>query len=1457
MQVVTLARDLQAPQTSERDGTSQAGRGQPALDPSYVSADERSPLDLLEFARKYAGELVFHDEQGRPAGDWGAFLEQDLAELAALVDEAQAPTGAAARRVDRPHLALFLAFLRLLRHPRDLVNTLTRRHLEFYYEQLLRMSRKAAVPDRVHVLPRLAAGVERARLPEGTLLRAGKDELGRERLYRTDRELVVSRASVARLSSVYAQKELVGLREARELYNGPREEAVLRMLAIALGEPRPGDALPPYGGRTVTHALLRELKERIDFADARLFMTFPDLHTLMQLQRRRAAADAEWRDINQFLEKAGRTRLNTPGWRLDPDAPRDFTRNLNKAIGGALDFAHEGLPGVNSIDDLYEQRVKADVRAFIEQKLFLSVDDFAEMMRIKIRIDSEWREINRILTQAGRRKRDNPSYEIAPSIPLTDFAARLQAAAVDPLPFDTLAHAVLPAVTDVEAYYDAILELEAYFHLNAVQAGYVLSTAEKWVKSGEEAGREWNNVYRLLSTAHEEKVYAGRRQVLRSAREGAPDPVSGFRAMLRIALGKDAGEPRVPSLLEELGPLVSSRDDSTFLEGVQARLASGSITPEEWARVYQVVELAQRVREKLPQPVAQRETWLQLHAAEDATSVVAGPAAEPGSKPRRWKTFGQKPPEATPDKPPPGLMGWAIASPTLLLTQGRRTIVLTLGFQARHFDAARLSPLFDPASPGTGALEVEVSTEKGWLACAARVSLGDYPASRALTEPLRALQLTLTLDETAAATASPGREASGLSVPWPMLRLTLRPIWDAQRGQYISHYGPFRDLTLAAVHLRTSVEGLVPSAVQNDEAVLRSKSPFAPFGTNPAVGSRFYVGDPELVLKRLERLVFHVEWRAGPSDLVRHYANYPDAGPFTTRISLVDNHVRLPLTDPPANLFAGADATKPRDIEIKNLPALVEKPGTAYRYEPRVDLPAGPQVSAWPRHFEWELTPNDFKHSIYPTLAAQKALELTAAMLRAPGTGIDAANYQVKPPYTPWMRTFLVSYTASTEVVLAAASKGPVADRLFHVHPFGVSPLEAETGASGARFLPRYDHEGELYIGLRNAKPPETVSLLFQMAESSADPELLPVPIEWSYLSGDRWLTLHDGHLLLDTTRHLMDSGIVQIALEPAQPSTRLPGELYWLRAAIPYGAGSVCDTVGIHAQAVSATFVDGGGSSEHLARKLPERSITGLQQRLASIVAVEQPYPSYGGRPAEEQSRFYTRVSERLRHKQRALTLWDYERLVLERFPEVYKVKGLPANADTPGTVELIVIPGARGQLLSNPFEPKAPAALNAEIEAYLADKRPPQATLRVRNAHFVQVKVRVGVRFRGEGDEGFYKTLLNEELNRYLSPWAYDESADITIGGKLFANSIVSFIDGRDYVDYVAPIKLYSSEDGRTFKPAEGDFVATGRPDGVLVGARQHEIDVISEAGFTAESFTGINHMKLELDFIVAGSK
>ncbi|MCP4659286.1 MAG: hypothetical protein GY856_28075, partial [bacterium] len=310
------------------------------------------------------------------------------------------------------------------------------------------------------------------------------------------------------------------------------------------------------------------------------------------------------------------------------------------------------------------------------------------------------------------------------------------------------------------------------------------------------------------------------------------------------------------------------------------------------------------------------------------------------------------------------------------------------------------------------------------------------------------------------------------------------------------------------------------------------------------------------------------------------------------------------------------------------------------------------------------------------------------AAAMAAGQTINAADYQVNPPYTPKLKSLRVDYTSTLEIDIGRARSGDgracsgdVVDGVFHFRPFGYSDLEAER-ASGQLppFLPPYQDQGALYLGLRDARPPQTVSLLFQMAEGSADPDLEREPIRWSYLSGDRWLTLDDGNVVVDTTRGLVNSGLIAIALEPAAASTRVAGDFYWLRATIARNPGSVCDAVAVHAQAAAATFVDQDNASDHFARPLPAETITRLVETRPEIAAVYQPYTSWGGRMAEEAELFNTRVSERLRHKGRALSTWDYERLVLERFPEIYKAKCIPAHLagtfDPPGKVRVVVIP-------------------------------------------------------------------------------------------------------------------------------------------------------------------------------------
>jgi hypothetical protein len=308
----------------------------------------------------------------------------------------------------------------------------------------------------------------------------------------------------------------------------------------------------------------------------------------------------------------------------------------------------------------------------------------------------------------------------------------------------------------------------------------------------------------------------------------------------------------------------------------------------------------------------------------------------------------------------------------------------------------------------------------------------------------------------------------------------------------------------------------------------------------------------------------------------------------------------------------------------------------------------------------------------------------------------------------------------------------------------------------------------------------------------------------------------------------------------------------------------------------VPATFVDRDNAPDVNDAPLPSGTITKILSPVPGVAGVEQPYASFGQSPAEAASSFSTRVSERLRHKQRALCSWDYERLVLQHFPSIYKAKCIPANAadpDAAGLVRIVVIPEMRGRIPFDPFAPKAPAGLLEDIAACLADKKPPQARLRVQNAVFIGVRVRVLVRFRPGYDEGFYKKKLDDEICRFLSPWAYDEGVDIVLGNRIYASSIVDFVERRPYIDFVAGLTLYRVE-GQTFvevmEPESGGYcMEAEQPDQVLVAARGHEIntswqyqvelpaELLAELRAGAQGGQkGIGGMTVSLDFIIGNA-
>ncbi|NJN17065.1 MAG: hypothetical protein HC822_12725 [Oscillochloris sp.] len=877
---------------------------------------------------------------------------------------------------------------------------------------------------------------------------------------------------------------------------------------------------------------------------------------------------------------------------------------------------------------------------------------------------------------------------------------------------------------------------------------------------------------------------------------------------------------------------------------------------EAWRKVYTILELAEDRKRGRQEPRAEAEQWQNVYAAPDATLVQAQPGQAAEVTPR-WHTFGAAPTTEDPVVTP-AVRGLTIASPLLALAEGNRTITLRVLFRPEHFAEVAIKAALEHGpfrvllSAGGELQEARQAQPEDEEP--APISLESVSVGRG-EDQIGILTFVLKLSSQASP-IEPLPAGAGISSPWPLLQLLLA---DRQAAND-QIYRALLPLRLQQIELEVQVSGISGLSLQNDDGALNPKKPFEPFGFTPAAGSSLYIAHPELCAKKLDSFDLQITWLGAPASFKEYYRGYsgyasPEsentkiASPisansaFQAQLRLHDQ--RAPFDIAPLQLFAEPDAAVARTITISGSAITAKYKG----YRTLRHLNTSDELLEWSRFWQLELLAPDFLHRVYPQAATGYANRRINK---------EPAPYIVNQPYTPKIKSITAGYVAR-ETIDPAAGAGPSGGSLRHLEPFGhLAPAPADDGLYP--FLPQYTNEGELYIGIADLAPPQNLTLLFQLAEGSADPGLAHTPPDWYYLDGNHWQSLARGRILADSSNGLLNSGIITIDLPPVAPSTRLPAGLYWIKAAVARNSRSIADTVAIEAQAVRATFVDRNNLLDHLRQALAPGSISGLAEPQAQIRALHQPYSSSGGKGPEDAARFYTRISERLRHKDRALTGWDYERMVLEAFPEIYKVKCLPAGTSgdprQADAIQVIVIPDIRGKLPFDPFEPKVAADTLARITDHLAARTPAAAQFRVSNPAYIRLQVRLGVRLRPGYNPGFHLQLLNQELQRYLAPWAYDRGAEIVFGGRVNANLIVNFVEERPYIDYVAGIKLFirAGDDSHAIVEVKAPYSISS--DAILVSDRRHVIDLIGEERYQEQYFTGINYMQIELDFQVGSS-
>lgn len=797
----------------------------------------------------------------------------------------------------------------------------------------------------------------------------------------------------------------------------------------------------------------------------------------------------------------------------------------------------------------------------------------------------------------------------------------------------------------------------------------------------------------------------------------------------------------------------------------------------------------------------------------------------------------------------PARMGLALSSPVLRMSQGERRIRVDIDYRTDFGMTRMLEERLAIKTPGLRgddldlgdlffkvfdkALTLSLTGPNGWI------PIGDYRPLHAIVAP-EMVPDRLSLVFYLAPEMDP-------VVPWnvdihggdyapgePVLRFMLNP--DAHACLFSFFYA----LELNQVRITAEVKGHRDLVLYNDGGRLSPDTAFAPFGPSPEPGASFTVGSHETANKNITRLDIGVEWEL-PGQTLRlasYYRGYDKPGDtrFEAEVSILTDGVFFP-EDPVQrvrfSLFTDTngqdafldstlrpftrfclDGDKFRLFRQKADPiskdAFALDSGTRYGFV-RLILAA----PTW-----------GFGHREYQGLLADILTRNT--LKKKAGFTVAVPN----PPWTPMIRRICMDYTAVSHITPQdPKSDGRAGNRLFHIQPFGIDSLAGHTGRGPVCFLPCffmpppddskgfYDPSyGSLFIGLRGSRAAGVLTLFFDLnQEGRTRVTEKQSHIFWHYLRGNDWKVLSPRRILSDTTREFLTPGIVTLDIpgDITKGNNVMDSDLYWLRVSARGNLDTLCSLTGVHTHGACVTRSDkeeeaGEENGEETGRTIIERA----KIALPGVSRISQATAFFGGRQKETEPMTKDRVRERLRHKMRAVTPWDYERLVLAEFPEVFKVKcftnlsSLDKEAFThdfnqnltlaqrPGHVLVVPVAGQDNEVLPGDKLPRLSRVVLERIQNFLSRHASPFAKISVENPVYERIRVRCRVAFAGRENPGRDIRQLNRALWEYLSPW-HPEGYGGRFGWQLRSEDLMAHISRQPYVNRVTRFSMLKITD------------------------------------------------------------
>lgn len=685
-------------------------------------------------------------------------------------------------------------------------------------------------------------------------------------------------------------------------------------------------------------------------------------------------------------------------------------------------------------------------------------------------------------------------------------------------------------------------------------------------------------------------------------------------------------------------------------------------------------------------------------------------------------------------------IGVRISSPMLVLREGIRTVKVT--FYPRN---NQWNDQLNDNSTLTSAFKLFISTENGWE------NVPEYVVKK---ENGR-LKIRFHLPDSFPALTPCSYDIHAFSSAHPALNICLNLDSDDYANASLEL------IQLSHIKLRSEVKNVTNLQIYNELGKIDNSKPFVPFGMTTERGAWFTVGNYEINIKPTKTVSLNFEWEQLPEHplgLKGHYSDYQKD--ITNRSFELDvnylsdfqwksvrGRTKFPLfaSKKGTDILSRTSSIGPIDVEKMAIITISEQDYT-YSLQSRNGF----------LNFSLSNPEMGFGESVYRRVFTEQMLRNARKKNKYPS---------ILPPVQPVLKRISLNYEAE-EIIDIRTHSDESQSAVSAIIPLDEIPVTGEDRRDAVSFIPEMQ-ERNLLLALANVRENMLLTLFFDVYASEHE-DLQQDSIRRQrekirhvrlYIGNPHyWERMPLSFTRKDETIALLISGCMQMQLpETLSPQLFDNKGLLWLRIGYDDVEDvNFPDIKAVYTNAAQLQMVLPDNEQEDLLVNCETGELT-EDVLIPGLNKIRRISPFYNGRAGEDSQKKLMRMAEYAAHKGRAVTPKDYERLIIQAFPDIAKAKCIVNRKGSDNSIHIVVLPEKNST--NTKMHPLTPQHLLFGIERYIRNLASSYVKeVNVLNPVYEEIIIRCRIELKGYFSVKRRK-LLAERLNKFIAPWQYTD--------------------------------------------------------------------------------------------------